>query len=1387
MMTPSPAMAMGGAGGGGDVRRVRAVADFDAQVADDLTFRTGDVMTVLETFDSWLKCELHGRIGLVPETFIENIAAIPPPLSAPPAPVPRGGPPPGVSRRGMPPPIDVPFGGIGGGDALSPRNQGPPPFGGAGGSMRGPPPSQPPIAPGGSLNKAMSMRGGMLGAPPAAPPPQPAASPFVGRQVRAIAKFDGQVADDLPFKAGDVMNVLSDMGGGWLRAELNGRIGQMPSTYVVDAGAAAPGGTVRQETNWQPLTSGILFQPIAPNAVRGSDACERCKQRKVRARVKIDELTLLLCKQCFPEHDHQLLTNRGFLFLDEVELYRDAHGGSLDGLLVATYDPKSCSIVYREPAALVINAEGGDVVELSDADEHWRWSDDACAFGSSDDAVASTERARALSICATPTHELYLRSTTSRGFAKRSVQETVSDAQLTSVRMLSLARGGVAASGVVASELRALAPQDELLAPLLELLGHCLASADCEAAFVVERLARLRLSDTGAVRQLASPDAALPAWMWQLDMRSLRCVVDGVDAACGERRDAVHNRLLWADGVQLRDELMRVLLHAGFSARFSLDRASTTMRWRIEFSDDDVCGEPEFRMACGGGKRAHADVIDVHRNIAVRTWCFDMDDGFVVVRRAHRVAASQQLRGAGDSKWVVLKASRATIQGNCTLQAQEMDQIAEQAKRVAAPTIGKSKDTGTGKFPFTLRPPPTSVLKPYEMVASSPGDAVAWVEAIRASINGGSVDPQTDQPWRTGHLLKKGQRRWFALDVKGQALYWFSKESSLNKDERGLVKGFKNLAPLAVYRFVDIVDVNVPEAPMAVDRAVSKRGGTISSPPAAEISGERMTSESDQPVIVQVLCNGERKKIPLHPKQTVAEAIVMMSPKFKFTNCDGFQLCMGVEATVLKPDAVLWRYKLAFDDELELRPPNRGNGTVRAPPNDLALALKKQWGLASLGPGFRTNEDRVTGLRTQAEELHGYISKARKSIEGLTTIMGNLGNQGPVAAEIQDTESAQQQLQAILSSVENEIRSLGGTPPEFTYATSVRTMAPRGMTQISQRGPPGGYPPPGPPQQMPPMAGAPPAFNEAAMPPPLSPGRPIPGADNGFGGAGAEMTNSPPAFMAQPPPMRAAPTVKPLPKLPPVPRGPPAAPVGAPAPAPAPAAPVPRPLSPPPARTMMPPPGRREAPARLPVPPSAPQPQQQAPPSRADMMRKVSAAAMQRPLPDVAASPPPSGMSEEERRLAEREARLAAQEAALAAQEAELAAERERLKQIRRAQQRLTMTVEAALLDDEMEAGMAEMQQQQHQQQQQQQQQQPQLPPAMLPPMPMLEKPICIALVEEGYTKEEEREMSIVAGEELFVVRKNDANGWWLAEKVANRAQRGWVPRNYLAQETRPC
>eukprot|EP00179_Madagascaria_erythrocladioides_P001495 CAMPEP_0198315580 /NCGR_PEP_ID=MMETSP1450-20131203/5803_1 /TAXON_ID=753684 ORGANISM="Madagascaria erythrocladiodes, Strain CCMP3234" /NCGR_SAMPLE_ID=MMETSP1450 /ASSEMBLY_ACC=CAM_ASM_001115 /LENGTH=157 /DNA_ID=CAMNT_0044018701 /DNA_START=124 /DNA_END=593 /DNA_ORIENTATION=+ len=63
---------------------------------------------------------------------------------------------------------------------------------------------------------------------------------------------------------------------------------------------------------------------------------------------------------CVRESDHQILTNRGFLFLDEVEalVERDARTGRVrcwHGLRVANYCPHRQQLVYDTPCALVVH------------------------------------------------------------------------------------------------------------------------------------------------------------------------------------------------------------------------------------------------------------------------------------------------------------------------------------------------------------------------------------------------------------------------------------------------------------------------------------------------------------------------------------------------------------------------------------------------------------------------------------------------------------------------------------------------------------------------------------------------------------------------------------------------------------------------------------------------------------------------------------------------------------------------------------------------------------------------------------------------------------------------------------------------------------------------
>ncbi|KAJ3299785.1 hypothetical protein HK104_007063 [Borealophlyctis nickersoniae] len=54
-------------------RTVIAVSDFDAVEEEDLAFRTGDIITVLEDVDeNWYKGELRGRKGIFPKSYVQS-------------------------------------------------------------------------------------------------------------------------------------------------------------------------------------------------------------------------------------------------------------------------------------------------------------------------------------------------------------------------------------------------------------------------------------------------------------------------------------------------------------------------------------------------------------------------------------------------------------------------------------------------------------------------------------------------------------------------------------------------------------------------------------------------------------------------------------------------------------------------------------------------------------------------------------------------------------------------------------------------------------------------------------------------------------------------------------------------------------------------------------------------------------------------------------------------------------------------------------------------------------------------------------------------------------------------------------------------------------------
>jgi hypothetical protein len=295
--------------------------------------------------------------------------------------------------------------------------------------------------------------------------------------------------------------------------------------------------------------------------------------------------------------------------------------------------------------------------------------------------------------------------------------DRVLDSGAEAVRVLACAAGGVSAAVCGAS----VRPAD-----FLELFGFWLgagvsrvrrasgivqfvAASAADDAFVCERLARLGVSvaqesssstSTGRTHYVVR-DASLCARFGERRALlsgardALRHVVVGLEQAAGVRSSTVaRRRAIATASVEFRDEVELLLLRAGYSVSTALVVASPSPVWHVSYGDGV---EPTLRL------RKSDDAV-VAKRFAKRgvSWCCDMassddvNDGFVVVRRAERVAAVDFARLAAGgvdalaarvattraqleceyecatmstvpmsaADWVVVRASRATIQGN---------------------------------------------------------------------------------------------------------------------------------------------------------------------------------------------------------------------------------------------------------------------------------------------------------------------------------------------------------------------------------------------------------------------------------------------------------------------------------------------------------------------------------------------------------------------------------------------------------------------------------------------------------------------------------------------------------------------------------------------------
>jgi hypothetical protein len=360
---------------------------------------------------------------------------------------------------------------------------------------------------------------------------------------------------------------------------------------------------------------------------------------------------------CVREDDHQLLTNRGFMFLDEIEAAVERRDGAdvtdWRGLELASYDPVTLQIKYETPRALVVNAANplGSVLEFCDGER--------------------------VLLAVTANHNMYA-SLGGAAFAKvraAKLAAALGGGNGVAVEFAAGADNGVATTPQ-ADCAKALGLAATQVVPFLELFGYWLvhggsllgerrvAFASRSPAFVRERVAALRWPHddddamsidgecgdgvavtlpNGAVARLLASGDDVAAFVAQLSVAEARAVVRGMQGG-----STVVGGEIRAPSVAVRDVAVTLCLHAG---------------WH------DVRAECANVVRFETQRRRRAVVEAREVPFAGRTWCVDMNDGFIVVRRAERVPVDSKT----GAKWAVLAAHTATVQGNCLALSQKND------------------------------------------------------------------------------------------------------------------------------------------------------------------------------------------------------------------------------------------------------------------------------------------------------------------------------------------------------------------------------------------------------------------------------------------------------------------------------------------------------------------------------------------------------------------------------------------------------------------------------------------------------------------------------------------------------------------------------------------
>ena len=215
---------------------------------------------------------------------------------------------------------------------------------------------------------------------------------------------------------------------------------------------------------------------------------------------------------------------------------------------------------------------------------------------------------------------------------------------------------------------------------------------------------------TGLVKPLPTSVKWFWMWVWRLRKQRARIVLAGLRLADGSEADDTN--CIFTSGTHFRDEVCRLALHAGYSARFDLRykegaahgydargelRIAQYDGWSVSYSDNNLGAQPVLKN--------HSDIRRLAAPRGVPVWCVTVPPHNLIITRRVRK----------NAKAFVTQASRPVVIGNCSMEKTYLTFYGSLAERFCH--IDNRRPTNRTNQPNTAadrKPPPRPTHPTYK-------------------------------------------------------------------------------------------------------------------------------------------------------------------------------------------------------------------------------------------------------------------------------------------------------------------------------------------------------------------------------------------------------------------------------------------------------------------------------------------------------------------------------------------------------------------------------------------------------------------------------------------------------------------------------------------------